>query len=295
MMRKAWALLLLSLVAAASALSAERTDEQSQVRIVSLAPHLTELAFDAGAGDRIVATVEYSDYPKAALAIPRIGDAFRIDFERVLELRPDLILAWESGTPAATIERLRELGLKVETVSTQTLAQVPTTLRRLGELAGTTSAAELAAKRFERDIAHLRDEYRDRKRMSVFLQINDQPLYTVNGEHIISEVAALCGGTNVFAALRDLAPTIGIEAVIAANPDAIISTDASAAETVAYWRRWDSVTAVRAGNVFALSPDELTRATPRLVQGARAVCRTLETARANLARNAREARSEEKK
>lgn len=294
-MSRAWIVLLLSLVATASASSAERTSDRSQVRIVSLAPHLTELAFAAGAGDRIVATVEYSDYPKAALAIPRIGDAFRIDMERVLELRPDVVLAWESGTPVPTIERLRELGLNVEIVSTQRLAQVPAALRHIGELAGTTSAAELAARRFETEFARLRDEYRDRERVSVFLQIDDQPLYTVNGEHIISEIASLCGGTNVFAALRDIAPTVGIEAVIAANPDAIVSTDASVADTVAYWRRWDTVTAVRAGNIFALSPDELTRATPRLVQGARDLCGALETARANLASSAGEGRSEEKK
>ncbi|NLG76721.1 MAG: cobalamin-binding protein [Xanthomonadaceae bacterium] len=260
--------------------------ERAQVRIVSLAPSLTELAFAAGAGDRIVATVEYSDYPQAARAIPRIGDAFRVDLERVLELRPDFVLAWESGTPAATIERLRALGLNVEIVSTQTLAEVSAALRHLGELAGTRSAADAAAKRFESQIARLREEYRDRKPVSVFVQINDRPLYTVNGNHIISEIAALCGGTNVFAALRDLAPTIGIEAVIAANPDAIVSTDSSVTDAMAHWRRWETLTAVRARNVFTLPSDELARATPRLVTGARSMCRALETARENLRRTA---------
>lgn len=260
--------------------------ERAQVRIVSLAPSLTELAFAAGAGDRIVATVEYSDYPQAARAIPRIGDAFRVDLERVLELRPDFVLAWESGTPAATIERLRALGLNVEIVSTQTLAEVSAALRHLGELAGTRSAADAAAKRFESQIARLREEYRDRKPVSVFVQINDRPLYTVNGNHIISEIAALCGGTNVFTALRDLAPTIGIEAVIAANPDAIVSTDSSVTDAMAHWRRWETLTAVRARNVFTLPSDELARATPRLVTGARSMCRALETARENLRRTA---------
>jgi len=260
--------------------------ERAQVRIVSLAPSLTELAFAAGAGDRIVATVEYSDYLQAARAIPRIGDAFRVDLERVLELRPDFVLAWESGTPAATIERLRALGLNVEIVSTQTLAEVSAALRHLGELAGTRSAADAAAKRFESQIARLREEYRDRKPVSVFVQINDRPLYTVNGNHIISEIAALCGGTNVFTALRDLAPTIGIEAVIAANPDAIVSTDSSVTDAMAHWRRWETLTAVRARNVFTLPSDELARATPRLVTGARSMCRALETARENLRRTA---------
>lgn len=254
----------------------------SGIRIISLAPHVTELAYAAGAGERLVATVEYSDYPEAALALPRIGDAFRVDMERVLELRPDVVLAWESGTPVPTIERLRKLGVKVEVISTQTLAQVPAALRRLGDLAGTQDAAEEAAKRFEDELQSLRHEYRGRTPVSVFLQVNDRPLYTVNGQHVISEIAALCGGTNVFAGLRDLAPAIGVEAVIALDPQAILSTDSTVTDAMAHWRRWDTLTAVRAGNVFTLPSDELMRATPRLLSGARVMCRTLETARGNL-------------
>ncbi len=269
---------------AAAAFSAERAPEPSEVRLISLAPNLTELAYAAGAGDRLVATVEYSDYPEAALAIPRIGDAFRVDMERVLELRPDVVLAWESGTPIPTIERLRKLGVTVEIISTQTLDQVPIALRRLGELAGTQSAAEAAAKRFEDELASLREEYRNRTSITVFLEVNDRPLYTVNAHHIISEIATLCGGANVFAALRDLAPAIGIEAVIAADPEAILSTDSTVTDAMAQWRRWDTLTAVRAGNVFTLPSDELMRATPRLAVGARIMCRTLDTARANLKR-----------
>lgn len=285
-MPRCCALLMLWLVCV-SAAGAEHASELSEVRLISLAPHLTELAYAAGAGDRIVATVEYSDYPQAALEIPRIGDAFRVDMERVLELRPEVVLAWESGTPVPTIERLRKLGLRVESISTQTLEQVSAALRRLGELAGTRSAAEAAAKRFEDELASLRAEYRDRTPVSVFLQVNDRPLYTVNGNHIISEIAALCGGTNVFSELRDLAPTIGIEAVIAADPQAILSTDSTVPDAMAHWRRWDTLTAVRAGNVFTLPSDELMRATPRLLSGARVMCRTLETARGNLKRIAR--------
>lgn len=275
-----WCAVFVLCLLAAPLVAAERTP----VRVVSLAPHLTELAFAVGAGDRIVATVEYSDYPRAALSIPRVGDAFRVDMERLLALEPDVVLAWHTGTPIQTIERLRELGLSVEVISTQTLEEVSSALRRLGELAGTRAAAESAAERFEKDISELRREYRNRQRVSVFLQVNDRPLYTVNGKHIISEVATLCGGANVFAELRDLAPTIGIEAVIAADPEAIVSTDDTVPDAMAHWRRWEALTAVRAGNVFSLSSDELSRATPRLVDGARAMCRTLETARENLRR-----------
>jgi iron complex transport system substrate-binding protein len=251
-------------------------------RIVSLAPHLTELAFAAGAGDRVVATVEYSDSPEAARRIPRIGDAFLIDFERVLALRPDVVLAWDSGTPPATIERLQRFGLRVELLSTPRLHDVAVAVRRIGEIAGTQSHAELAAEAFEREIAALRASFRDRETVSVFIQINERPLYTVNDQHIISEIVSLCGGRNVFANLKDLAPAVGLEAVIAAKPQAILSVDESQADAGRAWQAWKHVPAVRANNVFDLPSDDLARPSTRLATGARAMCQALDTAREHL-------------
>lgn len=251
-------------------------------RIVSLAPHLTELAFTAGAGDRIVATVEYSNHPGAARNIPRIGDAFRVDLERLVALRPDAVLVWESGTPAPTVERIRALHLPVVSFQTQRLEHVATVLRALGRLAGTSEIAERAASDYERRIQELRDLYRDRTPVRVFIEVDDRPLYTVNGRQIISEIVELCGGRNVFADLNELAPAIGIEAVIAANPQAIISTDDTVPDAAATWQRWRHIEAVRTGNVYTLRSDDIARATTRLTVAAESVCRTLDTARQRL-------------
>jgi iron complex transport system substrate-binding protein len=251
-------------------------------RIVSLAPHLTELAFTAGAGDRIVATVEYSNHPDAARSVPRIGDAFRVDLERLLALRPDAVLVWESGTPAPTIERIRALHLPVVSFQTQRLADVATVLRAIGRLAGTSAVAEREAADYERSIQQLRDRYRDRTRIRVFIEVDDRPLYTVNGRQIISEIVELCGGRNVFAELNELAPAIGIEAVIAANPQAIISTDDTVPDAAAEWSRWRHIEAVRTGNIYTLRSDDIARATTRQTVAADAVCRTLDTARQRL-------------
>ena len=248
-------------------------------RIVSLAPHLTELAFTAGAGDRIVATVEYGDHPAAARTIPRIGDAFRVDLERLVALRPDAVLVWESGNPAPTIERIRALKLPVVAFRTQRLEHVATALREIGRLAGTSEIAERAAADYERRIQELRDSYRNRTPLRVFIEVDDRPLYTVNGKQIISEIVELCGGRNVFADLNELAPAIGIEAVIAANPQAIISTDDTVPDAAAEWSRWRHIEAVRTGNVYTLRSDDIARATTRLTVAAEAVCRTLDTAR----------------
>jgi iron complex transport system substrate-binding protein len=263
------------------AVFAKPDPEPATDRMVSLAPHLTELAFIAGAGDRIIGTVDYSDYPNAARRIPRVGDAFRVDYERLLALSPQLVLAWDTGTPESTIARIRELGMRVELFSTQRVADVARELRRIGDLTDTSASAELAATRFETEMAELERQYRGRDSIRVFVQINEQPLYTVNGAQIISEVVELCGGVNVFAALNALAPAVGEEAVIAADPEVILSVDETVTEPITRWQRWKHVRAVRAKNVFRGPADNLARPTTRLVEGTRAVCELLDVAREN--------------
>jgi iron complex transport system substrate-binding protein len=234
-------------------------DAAERLRIVSLAPNLTELAYAAGAGDTLVGTVEYSDYPAAAAALPRVGDAWRVDVESVLALRPDLVLSWASGTPEDT--------------------DVAAALRQVGRIAGTEAVASAAARRYEEDMRVLRETHAGVRRLSVFIEIDDEPLYTVNGRHVISEVVALCGGDNVFADLPQLAPPVALEAVLARDPEVILSTDDTVGDPARLWRPWPRLRAVRAGTIFALDSDTLTRATPRLVEGARAVCAALDSAR----------------
>ncbi len=220
------ALVVALLLAGAAAHSSPRP----RPRIVALAPHLTELVYAAGAGDLLVGVVEYSDYPEAARTLPRVGDAWQVDMERVLLLEPDVVLTWASGTPESVIERLESLKLNRREIATFRLADVSAALRTIGEIAGTVGAAEAAAKHFEGEIADLRRAHAGAQPLRVFIQLDDQPVYTVNGRHIISEVVELCGGRNVFAALPQLAPPVTLEAVIAANPEVIVSTDDTIAD-----------------------------------------------------------------
>lgn len=256
--------------------------QAAPVRIVTLAPNLTELAFTAGAGDRLVGVPEYSDFPAEARAIARIGDAFRVDFERVLALKPDVVLGWEAGTASNVLDRLRALQLNVRVIPTYRLADVGNAVREIGRIAGTTAQANAAADKFDAEVAALRAEFSGRPVLNVFLQVNDKPLYTVSGQQIMSELVTLCGGRNVFADLDKFAPEIGIEAVIAKNPQVIIATDYTGKAVQAQWQRWSNLDAVRHGNVYNVDPDDVTRATTRLANGARTLCRTLETARRKL-------------
>jgi len=271
------------LVLLAAVLCAVTASAANPARIVSLAPHLTEIAYAAGAGSSLVGTVDYSDYPEAARALPRVGDGWRVDFERVLALRPDVVLAWTSGTPRTTIERLQALQLRVVEVPTFRLADVPAALRRVGDLAGTRAVAEPVAARFEADVRRLREEHAGASPVTVFVQIDDEPLFTVSGRHVISEVVELCGGRNVFADLPQIAPQVDAEAVLARNPQVILTTDDTITDPRAQWRRWPQLAAVRYGTIYAMPSDTVARASPRLVDGVQAVCTALDDARRRVA------------
>ncbi|MBL8394685.1 MAG: cobalamin-binding protein [Candidatus Accumulibacter sp.] len=254
---------------------------QPAKRIVSLAPHLTETLFAAGAGEHVVGTVDYSDYPPAASRISRVGGYSQIDLERVAALRPDLIIAWESGNAAAHLDRLRSLGIPIYVSQPNQIADVASEIERLGVLAGSQPVARRAADDFRRRLAALQARYGSRPPVPTFYQIWKQPLLTVGRRQIISDVIRLCAGENVFARLESMAPTVTVEAVIAANPEVIVASGMGEArpEWLDDWRRWTSISAVARGNLFFVPPDLIQRHTPRLLDGAELLCQQLETAR----------------
>jgi iron complex transport system substrate-binding protein len=249
------------------------------VRIVSLAPHLTELTFSAGAGERLVGVVEYSDYPEAALAIPRIGDAFNVDLERLVELAPDLVLAWRSGTPAPLRDRIEALGFRVVTFETLTLEDVPERLVELGELIGDSRLARDRAANYREAMAALRNEARGQAKIRVFFQISLNPLYTVGGQHFISEIISLCGARNVFDDLDELAAAVSHEAVLERDPQLILSDRRWLEETRSSWAKYSSLGTTHASNVSGIDADLVTRPTLRLAEGARQVCTAIRAAR----------------
>ncbi len=251
-------------------------------RIVSLAPHVTELLFSAGAGGRIVGVVEYSDYPPAARALPRVGSYNAVDMERILALRPDLVIAWASGNPPALIEQLRSLGLTVFLSEPRSLEEVASNLERLGRLAGTQLTAQPAADGFRQRLADLRARYAGRTPVSVFYQVWHRPLTTINGKQLISKVIRLCGGRNVFADLPALVPKLDIEAVLMADPQAIIAGVSKAGDSVWQqdWLRWTQLRAVKNHHLISIPADFLQRHTLRTLDGAKLLCEGLDEVRA---------------
>ena len=260
------------------ALAAPPAAPAAASRIVSLAPHVTELVYAAGAGESLVGASEFSDYPAEALSLPRVGDAFRLDYERIVSLRPDFAVAWESGTPAASIARLEALGVRVVVLRVKLLDDISAALVELGGLAGTSQVAEAAAGSLRQGFAELRRQYANRPVVRVFVQLDDAPLFTVTGRHLISEMVALCGGRNVFAELPGLAPAVDLEAVIGADPELILYMGGNP-EPPRHWRNWQGLAATRLDSVIRIPPDLVARATPRALDGAREVCSAIERTR----------------
>ena len=250
-------------------------------RIVSLAPHITELLFEIGAGDAIVAATEYSDYPEAAKRLPRVGGLAGIDLERIVALKPDLVIAWQSGTAQAQLEALVRLGIPVFRSEPHTLADVATTLERFGAMTGHAREASAKADDFRRKVAALRDTYASRAPVRVFYQVWNNPLITIGGPHLITRVIELCGGRNVFASVAMLAPTIDAEAVIAADPQLIVTAAEGCKQRndIALWSRWTSVSAVGHHHYLFLDPNLITRHTSRISIGAETLCRAIDAAR----------------
>jgi len=245
---------------------------QDKPRVVSLAPHLTELAYTAGAGEALVGVVAYSDWPEAAQALPRIGDAFRFDMETILGLDADLALAWRGGTPEAVAARLEELGIDVLWIETRTLEDIGAAVMRIGERLGSTRQAERAVEAYRGQIEALQNRHDDENRVSIFYQVSARPLFTLGRPHVITEVFETCGARNVFDDLDIEAASVDREAVIARAPDLIIAgIDEPDDDPLAAWRDTRMVT--RGGTELeTVDAEKLVRPTPRIVEGIDHVC-----------------------
>lgn len=253
-------------------------------RLVTLAPHLTELVYAAGAGSTVVGRDSWSDFPAPARAVPSIGDAFRLDLERVVALRAQAVLAWGGGTPTAVVEKVRALGIPVLLLEPRTLEDPARHLELIGALTDHAAEAGVTARRFREQLAALRTAQAGAAPLRVFYQVDERPLYTVNDRQPIGQMIALCGGVNPFAALTALAPVVSEEAVVASDPQLILTHagEGGSVEALrARWSRWPALAATRAGAFAALDGDLVSRPGPRTVEGAAAVCAAIAAARAS--------------
>lgn len=258
-----------------------RLDEPAS-RIISFAPHVTELLFAVGAGEKIVGVVKHSDYPEQAKRIPEIGTNLAADLERIVSMRPDLIVAWLHAASMKQLDRLRSTGIPVYFSNPRTLEAIARDGERMGTLAGTGAEAARWAEQFRQRHQRLLSRYAHRGTIRVFYQVWPRPLYTLNREHFVSDLLATCGATNVFGSLPVIAPVVNTEAVLQANPQAIIGA-LPEAELRSQWDGWKEIDAVRLKNLFSVDADLVHRAGPRAMDGAETLCEMIDEARRRIA------------
>ena len=250
-------------------------------RIVALAPHIVENAYSAGAGDKLVGVVSYSNYPENAKKITTVGNYQSWSLEAIVALQPDLILMWGSGNGQGALATLQRLGIPIFISDPRKIQDIPYTIRAIGKLAGTQEISEPEARRLEQEIAQLRDNYAGKTPLSIFYQVWDNPLQTLNGEHIVSSVMALCGGYNAFADAVSLAPKIGLESVLQRDPNAIVASGMGEArpDWLDDWKRYPSLYAVKNNGLLFVHPDHIQRPTARILLGGKTLCEQLDTMR----------------
>ncbi|MFZ6773264.1 cobalamin-binding protein [Undibacterium sp. SXout7W] len=257
------------------------TINRAPQRIVSLAPHVTELIFAAGAGDKIVGTVRYSDFPAAAKDIPRIGDNRQLDMERVMALKPDLLVVWMHGAFERQLDVLKQSGIPFFFSEPHKLEQIPETLVKFGSMFGTEKTANAAAADFRQRLSELTNKYQGKPKVRTFYQVWHKPLYTLNDKHIVSDAIRLCGGENIFGKLPVTAPVVSIEAVLHENPEVLISAESKNQRDngLEQWKTFSSMTAVKNNQLMTVDGDLVNRSGPRIIDGAAAICDALEQAR----------------
>jgi iron complex transport system substrate-binding protein len=284
-------LLLAACCAAAAAADPDRVDvvddagtrvvlPHPATRIVSLAPSITEQLFAIGAGDRIVGTSAYSDFPPQARRIAVVAGADGVDLERIASLHPDLVILWGSGYPPATGAALGRLGVPVYVSEPDSLESIARSMERLGRLAGAAQAPG-KAREFRDRLQRLKQRYSGQRPLRAFYQVWPQPLMTLSGRHVVSEALQVCGARNIFSALPLLAPTVSPEAVIAADPEVILTSEQGAVDrgALTFWKRYPFIAAVAHGRLITLDANLIDRATPRMLEETARMCEQIDAAR----------------
>ncbi len=251
-----------------SACEADKTAaHKNKIRIVTLSPHLAELVYSAGAIDNLIGVVAFSDFPEKVKSIDLVGDAFKLDYEKILALRPDYILTWKGGTPIAVIEKLKSLKLTLIETQIDTLKDIPKTIAQIAELTQTQDQAKVVIDLFNNTLAEIKSN--KHPKTTTFIETYHQPLYTVSGKHWMSQAIALCGYTNIFSDLTQSSVPITLESVILKNPQAIINI---AKQPDKQWGKWKNIEAVKTHQIITIDPDYMSRPSMRILEGIKQLC-----------------------
>jgi len=248
-------------------------------RVISLSPHTTELAYAAGLGKQLIAASDYSDYPEAAKSLERVANYRGIKLERIVALKPDLILAWKGGNPPRAMEKLTQLGFTIYYSNPLELEDIPQSIEALGQYSANPQQAKRIADGFRHTLDKLKTQYNNQRPVRYFYQLSNTPIITVADKSWPSQVFALCGGLNIFADSPAAYPQVSEEQVVVRQPEVIFTTPHAGTKT-SIWKKWQGkLPAIDNQHFFTLQADWLNRPTPRTIKAVEQVCDRLNQVR----------------
>ncbi len=255
--------------------------EQPAETIVALAPHIVENVFTAGSGSKLVGVSDYSDFPKQASNIPIVSGFEKINFEKIIELNPDLILVWQTGNPHSGVDHLRSLGFKIYVDEPHTLQDIAKSIQDIGILGGTSDIANKAAQKYLDELNKIIKKHENHEKITSFYQVWNSPLQTLNGEHIISNALEACGGINIYQDEFAIAPTVNLESVIERDPQVIFAGQSTGHKDflVEQWKQWPNMQSVKNNHLFYVHADHIQRHSVRILYGVKKICEYLQTVR----------------
>ena len=247
--------------------------QASAERVISLSPHLTELAYAAGMGDKLIAASDYSDYPQQAKKLERVASWQGLNLERILALKPDLVLSWRGGNPQKSLDQMTHLGLNIFYSDPNSIHSIADNLIKLAEYSPHPEQAHAAAADILAKRQALKDQYArpGKPPVNVFLQFSTQPLFSTSGTTIQSEVVSLCGGHNIFADSPVPWPQVSREQVLTRKPQAIIisGNEAQVKIVKTFWHGQLDVP------VITVPENWFNRSGPRIMLAAEVICQKL--------------------
>jgi vitamin B12 transport system substrate-binding protein len=264
-----------------SGANTDSNDSLQKQRIIALAPHIVESLYAIGAGEQIIGTTAHADYPKAAEDILRVGNYARLQIEKIIQLKPDVIIAWKTGNPSDDLARLEKYDLKVIYSDPQTLEDVGKELMMLGKITGRETTANSVAKDYLTKLQEIRHTYAGQQKVSVFYELWSRPLRTVANKAWPQQQIALCGASNPFADAKDDYPSIGLEQVLVTLPQVVVQPSQHSADSPdgLNWPQWQHIPAVKNNFIFHPNADKVHRMTTRMLDEVVILCAQIDTAR----------------
>ena len=248
------------------------TQAMAATRVVSLAPSLSEIVVELGATDLLVGRLEAGETLPELVNVASVGGYGQLDMERLLSLRPDLILLWPGSVGVAQRDQLKRLNIPTFTAEPKNLTQLIDQVEGVATALNRAERGRELAARLRARLEQLRQQHAREQPLRVFYQVWDRPLYTVGGGQIISDALALCGARNVFADVSLPAPQVSVESVLQRNPDVIIAGTQAQLDA---WKAWPQLEAVKQGRLLLLADKGLERPSGQMIEATARLCEQL--------------------